>query len=127
MKKILILMPIIFSLIIISCSNDDNSKADLRWSNKADSPVKDIKWMNGSTMDQIWDGEYANESQTSYKGINALIGQGECLDQTGQTADISIDTTNSEGIITSSSSTLTAVVQENATATLVISSIAKKK
>jgi len=49
------------------------------------------------------------------------------LDQKGDTADISIDPTNSEGIITSASSTSTAVVQENAAATLVISSIAKKK
>ncbi len=125
MKKIILLMSIIFSLNIIACSNDDGSKADLKWKNEAGSTVKDIKWKNGSKIDQIWDGVYDDSKETTLKGINELTGQGECLDAGGDTADISINTSTSQGI-DPSSSTSTAVIKENAAATLVIQSIAKK-
>ena len=124
MKKIVVLVSIIASLNIIACSNDDGSKADLRWKNET-SKVKDIKWTSGGKIDQRWDGEYETNNETNFKGINELIGQGECLDSSGNTAEISINTSSSEGI-DPSSSTSTAVIKENAAATLVIQSIAKK-
>jgi hypothetical protein len=127
MKKLTVLLAIITSLNIIACSNDDGSKADLKWKNEANQTVKDIKWKNGSKIDQIWDGVYDDNDnkETTFKGINELTGQGECLDAGGDTADISINTSTSQGIDPSSSSS-TARIQENAAATLVIQSIAKK-
>ena len=126
MKKIILLMSIIFSLFFLACSDDDVSKADLQWNNQGGEVAKDIKWMSDSTVDQRWDGEYNNGDTTPSKGIKALTGQGECVDSNGAVADIEIDPSNSVGIEPSSSPS-TAVVQENATATLVISSIAKQK
>jgi len=124
MKKLTVLLAIITSLNIIACSNDDGSKADLKWKNEA-STVNDIRWVNDGRTDQIWEGEYETNNETNFKGINELIGQGECLDSSGNTAEISINTSSSEGI-DPSSSTSTAVIKENAAATLVIQSIAKK-
>ncbi len=126
MKKIILLMSIIFSLNIIACSDDDGSKADLQWNNQGGEVAKDIKWMSDSTVDQRWDGEYNNGDTTPFKGIKALTGQGECVDISGDTAVIEIDPYRSVGI-EPSSSTSTAVVQENAAATLIISSIATTK
>lgn len=124
MKKILILISIIVSLNIIACSDDDGSKADLRWKNKT-SAVKDIKWVNSDgKTDQLWSGPWDSDSTTDYKGIDALAGTGECISE-GNAAIIEFDLYDYEGVECISQNSAT--IKENATATLVISKIAKKK
>lgn len=123
MKKIILLMSIIFSLNIIACSEDDGTKADLKWKNKA-STVKDIRWVNDGRTDQIWEGEWNNNAETKYKGIESLSGTGECALSDGTPAEIVLDTSDYEGVITVS--TNSATIAENAAATLSIVATAKK-
>jgi len=122
MKKIILLMSIIFSLNIIACGEDDGTKADLKWKNKA-STVNDIRWVNDGRTDQIWEGEWNNNEETNYKGIESLSGTGECLSN-GNPAEIVLDTSDYEGVITVS--TNSATIAENAAATLSIVATAKK-
>ena len=122
MKKITTLLAIVALSTTISCGEDDGTKADLKWKNKA-STVKDIRWVNDGRTDQIWEGEWNNNAETKYKGIESLSGTGECLSD-GNPAEIVLDTSDCEGVI--KVSTNSAIIEENAAATLSIVATAKK-
>ena len=126
MKRIIILSMIAIAAAgFISCSEDEETKADLKWRNDA-ATVSEIQWVkSGSTsVDQTWSGTYNTTDETAFKGIKELNGSGECVSG-GDVATILLDTTSSTG--TTAISSGSASIQENADAMLVISSTAKKK
>jgi len=128
MKKFLVLAMIAFAAAgFTACDSDDsssdNSKADLKWRNEHASEVAEIKWIHDGKEDQSWGGTYGNGDETGFKGISELSGSGECQEG-GATAEIELDTTASTG--TEQISASSAVITENADATLVISAAKKK-
>jgi len=58
-KLILISMIAIAALGVIGCGEDDESKADLKWTNTTTSDLKDIVWTSGGKVDQAWAGTIA--------------------------------------------------------------------
>ena len=126
MKKYLVIMMFAIAAFgFIGCSSDDNTKADIRWNNDSSESIYDIKWVSGGQNDQTWSETLTDNNSSSdyssYKGINELTGQGECLDVVdqgtgteGKPYDIYID------------GALNYTVTENATETLHIDQIQAK-
>ncbi len=122
MKKIILLSMIAFVAAgILGCSPKDETKADLKWTNSSGSNVADIKWISNGQVDQSWSGTTATGSPTAFKGIKELAGTGDCIDSGGNPATVQLTTAGSNGYSTLSSGGASAVIQENAAATLVIS------
>ena len=123
MKKfILISMIAVAAMGIIDCGEDDGSKADLRWYNDSNANLKDIVWTSSGKVDQTWEGVTNDDTATTYKGIDSLAGDGDCVLEDGNPATISLSA--GDGVVTASSSS--AVIQENAAATLNITGYTKK-
>jgi hypothetical protein len=125
MKKIIMvsMIALIAAFGFVGCGSEDNTKADLKWQNKAGigNFVENIKWSNGGKVDQSWDGVVDNDAETSFKGISELAGQGDCLDNTGAPATIELNPTGSTGYTgTISLGDTSATIEENASAILVI-------
>jgi len=130
MKKFIMISIIALTVAgFIGCGDTaatDSSKADLKWSNNAADYVTDIKWISDGKEDQSWDGQTAAGAETAFKGINELAGSGDCIDNTGESATIELDST-STGVVTAvATGDTSAVIEENASAVLVISNTAKK-
>ncbi len=113
--KMLTLTLFISALFFAACGDDDGSKADLRWKNSTSSSVSEIKWKSGSSTNQTWGGTLSGSSETSYKGISVLTGNGECLDNVGDTATINLTGTGSENATILGTD---ATISENTSATL---------
>jgi len=127
MKKIIMLSMIALAAAgFIACGTEDNTKADLKWSNQAGADVQDIKWISGGKVDQSWDGTTADLSETSFKGISELAGTADCLDSGGDAATIQLTTTGSTGYASLITGSSAATIQENAAAVLVIDIVTKK-
>ncbi len=74
----------------IACDSGDQ-KADLRWNNRSAQTVQDVEWVAESGTDQTWEGTYADQASTEYKGVNELTGTGECIDSLGTPSQIVLD------------------------------------
>lgn len=129
MKKIL--LPVIVFIGLLSfaaCDDSGGTKADLQFTNSTGTsgPVlSDIYWMSGGDKDQSWSGNFSNGSTTDSKGITALAGSVDAIEAvTGHSLTITLTASGSTGATVGSGSS--AVVAENANATLVISGAAKK-
>jgi len=121
MKKIIMLSMIALAAAgFIACGEEDNTKADLQWSNQAGANVQDIKWISGGKTDQSWDGTFADGTDTTPKGISKLSGSGDCLDNSGNPATIHLDSSSTGVATTVTTGDTSATIVENATATLVI-------
>ncbi len=111
----------------IGCfAEEDDTKADVKWSNDSGSFVQEIKWVSGGSIDQTWGGTTNAGSETGFKGIKALSGSGDCLDSTGDNASIVLGSASTGTTTTLAGNETSATIQENASADLVISSVAKK-
>lgn len=120
MKKFILFSMITIAAIgMIGCGEDDDSKADVKWTNNSGVAVKDIVWISGGKTDQVWTGDLSATagSETVFKEIKELAGEGDCVDSTGAARTIELDTSSTGVAATSGSS---AVIVENATANLVI-------
>lgn len=136
MKRfILVSMIALAAAGITGCGDDDGTKADLSWKNDTADKVSEIVWVSGGKEDQRWSGEYAGRAdsatsgsgtQTGFQGIKELAGVGQCNDSSGAFSEIILDPANSTGIVAGATSTNSAVIQENAAATLWISGAKKK-
>lgn len=126
MKKIILISMIaIAAMGMIGCGEDDESKADVKWTNNSGTAIKDIVWISGGKTDQVWAGDVSatTGSETAFKEIKELAGEGDCVDSEGAAATITLDPSSTGVAATSGSS---AVIIENATANLIISGVAKK-
>lgn len=88
--------------------------------------VTDIVWLKGATtdIDQQWSETLNNAgTDTSSLGVEALAGKGDCL-LNGEAALLTIDENASEGIVSASADS--AVLKENESINLVISSVTAK-
>ena len=128
MKKYLIILFVaLVAFGFTGCFSDSSStssKADLKWSNDAGANVKDIKWVSSGKTDQSWDGTFAQGTGTDFKGISELAGQGDCIDNGGSPATISLKNTSTGTTVATGAKSATIV--ENAAAILVISGTTAK-
>ena len=126
-NNLVIMIMAIAAFGFIACAPADDTKADLKWNNQAGAAVQDIKWISDGKVDQSWDGTTADSSATSSKGITELAGAGDCLDDSGDPATITLDSATSEGFVAGTIvGSNSATIEKNAAATLVINSVAKK-
>jgi len=123
MKKIgVILIFAIAAFVFVGCGDEGTSIA---WKN--DQPVdkvQEIQWMSGGQENQRWGGTYAAGEITDAKVITKLTGVGNCLDDSGDPAEISINVASSSGI--KNSDGRSATIEENKDALIVIDTVAKK-
>lgn len=121
MKKFIMvsMIALIAAFGFIGCGQEDNTKADIKWTNTATNinPVTDITWVKSSKIDQTWNGTIDNDgSETDSKGVSELVGSGECFIGAAP-AEIEIDPA-SEGVATTDG--FSATIEENAAANLLI-------
>jgi len=128
MKKYLVIaMFAIAAFGFVGCSEDADTKADLRWQNNGGADVKEIKWVHNGSVDQSWDETTIAGNPSAYKGIYELAGTADCIDNTtGAPYTIGLTATGSTGYSTISEGGSSATITENAAATLVMDTLTAK-
>ena len=123
MKKVgVILILAIAAFAFIGCGDEGTS---ITWKNNPiGSDVQEIQWMSGGQENQRWGGTYAAGATTDAKVITKLTGVGDCLDDLGDPAEISINVASSTGI--KNSDGRSATIEEEKDALIVIDTVAKK-
>jgi len=120
MKKFMLLAMIALGALgMIGCAAEDETKADVKWTNNDSLALKDIVWASSGKVDQTWSGTLPATQATGFKGITKLVGDGDCVFDDGSPASITLDGA-STGVVTTSGSSAT--IQENAAANLIIQS-----
>lgn len=133
MKKIfLATISAAIAFAFTACSQEEtkvkwtaNSTSAVSGSNTGD--ITDIAWSSGGAEDQKWSNETLDGNlvkETSSKAVEALAGQGDCVDSNGDPYTISISSASENILETSGSGT---TLKENSDVNLIIDSVSAKK
>jgi hypothetical protein len=119
-RYLLVLLMAVAAFGFVGCGAEDETKADLRWDNQNGSgdDLINISWSSSGNSDQTWDRADDGAGPTAYKGITELAGTGDAVIDGGGTALLQL----SAGTGVNFASGSAATIQENASATLIITS-----